>query len=355
MPLLSSLLEILLYCYEYKYGYDVTHSGLVLFPVDYDVNDKASTSIINTEKYTKSQMTVMTSEERIVYTKSELDAIRKAYTLLQDTDFCRKNKRETALSEKEISRRHLAITVIVSKCRPDEAASKYLEWLRGLSAWGIEEFNEEQLINPPKRSDSYLQFYKVAGKDIHGTRIFWIDGEKRVPNDLEEEKMAVYADLRYHMAVHACANTARNGLTLVIDGSNKSNEKTGNEKRLQKSHNGYPLRPQHIFIVGASKVVRVSINTVLKLTTIVSKAKILKRIKFVTLDQIVDTKNGGTIPSESLPCHLNGRSSLGHLMANNNVSKGKKEDQKISIDEDNRLTTVDWVNQRIAQIPMPDI
>ena len=33
-----------------QYGYDVTHSGLVLFPVDYDANDMANTSIINTKK-----------------------------------------------------------------------------------------------------------------------------------------------------------------------------------------------------------------------------------------------------------------------------------------------------------------
>ena len=296
-----------------------------------------------------------TSEERIAYTKIELDAIRKAYTLLQDTDFCKGNKRDSALSEKEISKRHLAITVIVSKCRPEEAAAKYLEWLQGLSPWGIEEFNEEQLINPPKRSDIYLQSYKVAGKDTNDTRIFWIDAEKSIPNDPEEEKMAVYAGIRYHMAVHACANTVRNGLTFVIDVSNKSKEKIGNEKRLQKSHNGYPLRPQHIFIVGSSKVIRVSVNSILKVTSLVSKAKILKRIKFVTLDQLVDTKNGGTIPSESLPCHLNGRSNLDDLMANVNISEEMKEDQKIPVGEDDGLKIVDWVNQRIAQIPMPDI
>jgi hypothetical protein len=300
---------------------------------------------------------MMASEERIVYTKSELDAIRKAYTLLQDTDFCKKNKRKIALSEKEISKRHLAITVIILKCRPDEAAAKYLEWLQGFSTWGIEEFNEEQLINPPKRSDTYLQSYKVAGKDTNGTSIFWIDAGKKIPNDSEEEKMSAYAGIRYHMAVHACANTVRNGLTFVVDTTNASKEKTGNEKRMQKSHNGYPLRPQHIFVVGCSKVVRVSVNSILKVTSLVSKAKVLKRVKFVTLDQLVDTKNVGTIPSESLPCHLNGRSNLDDLMANINIDGKKKEDQKMSVGEEDGLglRIEDWVNQRIAQIPMPDI
>lgn len=95
----------------------------------------------------------------------------------------------------------------------------------------------------------------------------------------------------------------------------------------------------------------------MKVSSLVSKAKILKRVKFVTLDQLVDTKNVGTIPSESLPCHLNGRSNLDDLMANININEKKKEDQKMSVGEEDGLSLriEDWVNQRIAQIPMPDI
>ena len=296
---------------------------------------------------------MMAPEECIVYTKSELDAMRQAKTLLQDADFCQKHKRATALNEKEISKRHLAITVLISKSRPEEAAVKYIQWIQSLAVWGIEQFNDEQLTNPPKRSDHYLQAYKLAGRDINGTCIFWIDGKNSIPNDMEEEMFSIYAGIRYHMAVHSDAKTIREGLTFVIDVTNKPKKKVGNERRLQGSHSSYPLRPQHIYIVGASKLVRVGINALLLIGGVVSKAKILKRIKFVTLDQVVDEQNGGTVPKQSLPKHLKRAESLDNLiaMANMKINEEKKDDAELTSNE----LVVEWVNQRISQIPMPDI
>jgi hypothetical protein len=287
--------------------------------------------------------------ELIVYTLLELDAIRQAQDLLLDANFCKKNKRAKPFSEKQISKRHLAVTVLISKSRPKEAAVKYLQWIQGLSTWGIHEFSDEQLTNPPKRSDFYLRAYKLAGRDINGSRIFWIDGKNPIPNDAEEEKMAIYAGLRYQMAVHADAKTIREGLTFVIDVTNKPKEKVGNEKRLQSSYNVYPLRPQHIFIIGANRLVRTSINLLLKVTGFVSKVKILRRIKFVTLDEATDTENGGSIPKENLPQHLK---SLDKLMANMDI---KDEEKKSHTETTSTEAVVQWVNQQISQIPMPDI
>lgn len=291
------------------------------------------------------------SEDRIVYTDGELEAIRKAHALLQDAEFCKKHKLFDALQAKAISKRHLAITALICKSRPEEAARKYIEWLQGLADWGIGEFNEDQLTNPPERSNHYLGSYKLTGRDVHGTCIFWIDGGTTIPNDTEEEKMSIYAGIRYHMAVHSDARTAREGLTFIIDVTNQPTKKVGNERRMQSCYNSYPLRPQHIFIVGASRIVRLAINALLLIGGLVSKTKILRRIKFVTLDEVVDEKSGGTVPKRSLPRHLKG-DDLEDLMTNLAI----KEDQKkggSNLTEEQLIAS--WVKHQIAQIPFPDI
>lgn len=293
------------------------------------------------------------SEEAIVYTDEELQAIKEAKNLLLSSSFCTKHKRSKPFQEEsEISLRHLAITTIINKNRPEEAAIKYLQWIDVLQPWGIDSFQDTQLTSPPKESDTYLQSYSKAGKDVRSTQIFWIDGKHPIPNDLQQETYSIYAGIRYHMAIHADATTLRNGITFVIDVSQKPDEKMGNEKILQKTHNAYPLRPQNIFIVGASKAVRLSVNALLKLGSLVSNSKILKRIKFVDLENVL-SENGGTVLKESLPKHCREelkKMDLENLMGslNINAEKDKESDEK---DE----SIVEWVNQRIANIPVPNV
>lgn len=289
-------------------------------------------------------------QEELIYSDIELQAMRQTKELLMQEEFCKKFKRLKPFKEREISKRHLAVTTIISKCRAEEAATKYIQWIQTLSYWGITTLNEEQLTDPCKRSDHYLQSYKVAGKDIKGSSIFWIEATEKIPNDLEEEKYSILSGIRYHMAVHSCPITLREGLTFVINVTNQPNQKVGNEKRMQKAHQSYPLRPQHIFIVGASKVARIAINSLLKIGSFVSKAKILKRIKFVTIEEIVDINNGGTVPKESLPKHLQS-TCLEDLMANMDLADNSEKKNTKGQQEE----IISWVNTRIALIPIPDI
>ena len=293
------------------------------------------------------------SEEAIVYTEEELQAIKEAKNLLLSSSFCTKHKRSKPFQESEISLRHLAITTIINKNRPEEAAIKYLQWIDILQPWGIDSFDDTQLTFPTKQSNKYLQSYSKAGKDIRSTQIFWIDGKHPIPNDLQQEMYSIYAGIRYHMAVHADAITLRNGITFVIDVSQKPNVKMGNEKRLQKTHNAYPLRPQNIFIVGASKAVRLSVNALIKLGSLVSNAKILKRIKFVNLENVL-SDNGGTVLKESLPKHCREElemMEIENLMGNLNIEDTAKDKRSEEKDE----SIVEWVNQRIANIPVPNV
>ena len=58
----------------------------------------------------------------------------------------------------------------------------------------------------------------------------------------------------YWMSVHSDIETLRRGCTFVIDTSKQSATPVGNERKLQKTWQSLPLRPQHVFIVGASFV-----------------------------------------------------------------------------------------------------
>ncbi|GFH47692.1 hypothetical protein CTEN210_04167 [Chaetoceros tenuissimus] len=297
--------------------------------------------------YTSSEPT-----EAIVYTDEELQAIKEAKNLLLSSSFCTKHKRSKPFQEVEISLRHLAITTIINKNRPEEAAIKYLQWIDVLQPWGIDTFQDSQLTSPPKESDTYLQSYSKAGKDVRSTQIFWIDGKHPIPNDLQQETYSIYAGIRYHMAIHADATTLRNGITFVIDVNQKPDVKMGNEKRLQKTHNAYPLRPQNIFIVGASKAVRLSVNALIKLGSLVSNSKILKRIKFVDLENVL-SENGGTVLKESLPKHCREeleKKDLENLMGSLNINAEKDKGN-----EEKDECIVEWVNQRIANIPVPNV
>jgi len=321
------------------------------------------------------------SYDDIIYTQEEVEAMRKTKSLILDISFQNKFKKyfsETyPFTEDNISKRHLAVTVIVSKCRPEEAAEKYIKWVGVLQEWGIMELSEDQLLNPPKGSDEYLRNYAQCGRDIHGRRIFWIcGGAKPIPNDMAEEKKSLYAALRYYMALHSDAKTLREGLTFVIDLTHKGSVKEGNESRMQRAHNAYPLRPQNIYIVGASMAVRVSVNALLRIAALTTRVKILRRIKFVNVDGVL-VENGGVIPKESLPTSSVSMSTIediGDVMKKLDIHSHEDEEEKKVDDPTTALrmshttsslqstsssqstsSLKDWVNQSLRSLPLPNI
>ncbi len=112
----------------------------------------------------------------------------------------------------------------------------------------------------------------------------------------------------------------------------------GNEKRLQASFNACPLRPQRIYIVGANKMVRALVNALVKIGSLVSKNKVLKRLKFATLEEIADLDNEGLVPVDSLPKHLK-----------------RKNDHESTIEHEELAILIEWINGHMATFPMPDI
>ena len=54
----------------------------------------------------------------------------------------------------------------------------------------------------------------------------------------------------YYLAVHSDLASLREGITFVVDTTKSPAKPVGNERKLQKTWQSYPLRPQNLFIVG---------------------------------------------------------------------------------------------------------
>ena len=144
----------------------------------------------------------------------------------------------------------------------------------------------------------------------------WISSSE--PNQIAEEQTVVHAGILYWMAVHSDAVTLRDGCTFVIDTTRqKGIPQVGNERKLQKTWQSLPLRPQNLFIVGASYLKRLFINALIKFASVFSNSKVLSRLRFVEMHQVKEA-----ISDENMPMSLGGK------------------DRKQSVDE--------WVLTRLA-------
>lgn len=254
----------------------------------------------------------------LVYTSEELEAIQSVYDKLIV---------EEKLDPTKVGLRALALTTIVSKLRVDEATEKYMKFLKALETAEIDSiaFSDNAIDSFLSNVDITKQLgaYAVCGTDHEGRSIFWIKGVEILP---AEEAAAVKAGILYWLAIHADAKSLRDGITFCIDTSKRKSMSThGNESKLQKINQSYPLRPQAIKIAGANLVMRVSINALLKVASLFTKQKILQRIQFVTIQQAL-----GSIPEASAPKYLGG--------GGGNINSAEE-----------------WIAKRIHSFPIPTI
>jgi hypothetical protein len=253
----------------------------------------------------------------LTYTKEEIETIQCIYDKLKGNN----------IDPNKIGLRSLALTAIVSKLRIDEACDKYKKFLIALETCdvGSLSFSDTDINTLVSDSDvaKQLTAYAPCGKDFEGRSIFWIKGHEILPS---EEKHATQAGVLYWLAIHADDKSLHEGITFCIDTSSRTSlTKYGNESKLQKINQSYPLRPQAIKIAGASKVTRFAINALLKIASLFPKQKILQRIQFVTVEEAVEC-----VPKESAPKYLGG-------------GGGKIDNVE------------QWVLKRINSFPIPDI
>jgi len=250
-----------------------------------------SNSLETESMNTKENSTIGTELREIIYSDNELEVMREVKHRLEEED---------GLSY--VNPRFLAYTVIASKNRLDDAIDKYRKFLRATSQSDMKIVeSDEEMWNDPGVESLLRDFYCPCGVDNNGRQILWIKGGSITE---EMEKTSIRAGVLYTMAVHADNKSLREGITFVIDTSKQgSTKKIGNESRMQKINQSYPLRPQAVYIAGASMATRIVINGLIKIASLFTKQKILQRIRFVTMEQAVDS-----IPKESAPTYVGGKS-----------------------------------------------
>lgn len=253
-------------------------------------------------------------ETKIVYSEEELTAMGAVKEILES-----KHKLE------KINLKFLAYTTIVSKCRVDESVKKYKNFLETISAFGLEHVeSEEEMWADENLAAQMRKAFAPAGLDNDGNRALWINSTSSIPVELE--KSSVRSSTLYTMAVHADPVSLREGIALVIDISRKNSmDKVGNESKLQKLWQAFPLRPQAIYIAGASGTLRIVVNGLIKIASLFAKQKIIARIQFVTVEEVV-----GKMSEDAAPVYLGGKGG--------------------GIDD-----VFEWMQKRLAEMPVPEL
>lgn len=257
-----------------------------------------------------------TTAAKITYSDDELDTMREV-----------KRRLETEDQLSFVNPRFLAYTVVVSKNRVNEATDKYRKFLKAIRQSDPDMIVEpdDELWGDPNAESFLRDFYEPCGVDYEGRQILWINGgSKAITEDME--KTSIRTGILYTLAIHADVKSLREGITFVIDTSQQgSKAKIGNEGRIQKINQAYPLRPQAIYLAGASLATRVVINGLIKVASLFTKQKILQRIEFVTMEDAVQR-----VPRESAPRYVGGEGG--------------------NIDD-----VVKWTKERYAALPVPQL
>ncbi len=252
---------------------------------------------------------------KIIYTEEELEAIRQVKKQLIE-------KHE--IDESRIGLKTLALTTIVTKLRVDEAAEKYVKYLQSTADCGVANLtDEEALIMKDEDLQKWIKSYAACGHDNLGRSVMWIRGNTAFPEEVES--YVIRASVMYHVAIHADAVSLREGITFVIDTSQRPAKRAKNEAKLQRTWQSMPMRPQAFLIAGASLPLRVIINSLVLVASYFTKQKILDRIKFVKISDALKA-----MPDESQPEYLGGKG-------------GNIQD------------IMQWTNDRIQAFPVPDL
>mmetsp|Transcript_3065 Transcript_3065/g.3238 ORF Transcript_3065/g.3238 Transcript_3065/m.3238 type:complete len:272 (+) Transcript_3065:75-890(+) len=229
------------------------------------------------------------------FTEQEITAITDAQKLLVSEGF----------PSELISIPELALVTMNCKLQIGPAVLKYKRWLSSLEAFGIRNFDE--IWDEIKRDGSgdwdklaeYFSFYHGCGKHNNGENVMWI---KAVAVPIGAERQAIKASVIYHRAIHSNFDSLRNGIVFVIDTQSKDlANKIGNESKLQRATQSTPSRPQAIYIIEPNLLKRMAINALVYIASFFTKEKVLKRMKFVEMEDV--TKH---FDQESLPVYVGG-------------------------------------------------
>lgn len=170
-------------------------------------------------------------------TEEEITAIKAVHAGLK----------EKLADGEEIGIKAVVACTLIYKLRVERAIESYMDWKTCREEFGIKSmFGEGWEDAGPELTKHWSRAYSVVGRDSAGRQVFWING---AAIEKEDEGKVIEAACIFFLGMYGDLHTLRNGNTMVIDQS-KSSKKTGNERKMQKSWQQFPNRPQKIFITG---------------------------------------------------------------------------------------------------------
>ena len=224
-----------------------------------------------------------THDDIIVYTEEELEAIRKVRQDLIG------NKQ---IDPNRIGLKTLALTTIVAKLRIKEASEKYVKYSNAVKECGIPSLHDDTVLsaNPASTSmdtnhyllhERFLNQYALCGRDHAGRSITWIRAPKE-PHEEAMETAVVRAAIMYHTVIHADPISLRGTvlpLLLIRPTNPPNNDDPRTTRSYKKLASNAPLHPQTVLIAGASYPLRIIINTLITITSVFFKKKVLEEIQ----------------------------------------------------------------------------
>eukprot|EP00041_Stephanoeca_diplocostata_P022034 m.522679 g.522679 ORF g.522679 m.522679 type:complete len:231 (-) comp21968_c0_seq3:3205-3897(-) len=202
------------------------------------------------------------------YTQAEKHAVAELYHSLKTK----------GIPEALLLPQMVVASSLISKMDLVKAEQQYTKFLDMVKSFGIEELMPQGWDNAEgELSNLWNRQYRVCGADTAGRQVFWIAGNPVGP---DEETNCVQAGILFFLSIYGTFHGLRNGITMVIDQS-KDTKTYGNERKMQKTWQTFPNRPQSIMIFGCSYLKKISVNALLKFAALFTKTKILRRIRYV--------------------------------------------------------------------------
>ena len=194
-----------------------------------------------------------------------------------------------AHTPKQVGEVELVTITLNSKCRVDEAVTKFMTYHEQL----LGEFGIPDVWSDQSELEDQWHRLAVCGTDEGKRGVMWIHGGG---TEIAEEARCIRSCCLYFFAVHADRHTLRNGISLVINTANAPKHKVGNERKLQVAWQNYPTRAQGIYILGTSAFTRIAINALIAFAALFAKNKIIARIKFAEVKELVKKWGATNVP-----------------------------------------------------------
>lgn len=226
---------------------------------------------------------------------------------------------EKGLDLSKVDERVIIACTMIGKLRVEKSVESVEKWIGIQDLYSVPKLFESGWEKKLPELGTFFEKYAVCGRDEGGRNVMWINPDGGI--EIKDENSVLHAACYFMIAMNADMHTMRHGSSMIMD-VQVPDRKIGNEKKLQKTWQEFPNRPQHIILINASMIKRILVNALVKFASVFSSNKIFSRLRFGQLDDVTQL----CMPDESLP-----------------QSHGGPD----------RGSSLDWVTSRLTNFPMP--